>query len=137
LLQTDGATPYEAISPSGKYAVYNFSTPQQPTQPVIRSTDDGRLISTFEKADPSVLFAAGYHPPEEFIAKSADGSSDLWCLVYKPSHLHPSKKYPVSCRATSLRLSGCRWKLRNQSPAARRKYAARGVFLLIWLPDPI
>lgn len=86
---------YEVISPSGKYAVYNFSTPDQPTQTVIRSTDEGRLIATFEKADASELFAAGYHPPEEFVAKAADGKTDLWCLLYKPNHLDPNKRYPV------------------------------------------
>jgi dipeptidyl-peptidase-4 len=85
----------ETISPSGKYAVYNFSTPDQPPQAVIRSTADGRLIATVEKADVRELLAAGYHPPEEFVAKSADGSADLWCLIYKPSNFDPNKSYPV------------------------------------------
>jgi dipeptidyl-peptidase-4 len=86
---------YDVISPSGKYAVYNFSTPDQPTQTVIRATDDGRLIATFEKADATDLFASGYHPPEEFVAKAADGKTDLWCLFYKPSKLDSNKHYPV------------------------------------------
>jgi dipeptidyl-peptidase-4 len=85
----------ETISPSGKYAVYNFSTPDQPPQAVIRSTVDGRLIATVEKADVSELLAAGYHPPQEFVARSADGSADLWCLIYKPTNFDPSKRYPV------------------------------------------
>ncbi len=95
VLAIDGAVGYEAISPSGKYVVYNYSTPQEPTETVIRGTEDGKLVATFEKADASALFAAGYKPPEEFIAKSADGSSDLWCLLYKPSNFDPNKKYPV------------------------------------------
>ncbi|HEY6249401.1 MAG TPA: DPP IV N-terminal domain-containing protein [Candidatus Angelobacter sp.] len=86
---------YEAISPSGKYAVYNFSTPDQPTQTVIRTTDEARLIATFEKADVSELVAAGYHPPEEFVATAADGKTDLWCLFYKPSQVVPGRRYPV------------------------------------------
>jgi len=85
----------ETISPNGKYAVCNFSTPDQPPQTVIRSTADGRLIATLEKADVSELMAAGYHPPEEFVARSADGSDDLWCLIYKPRNFDPSKRYPV------------------------------------------
>jgi dipeptidyl aminopeptidase/acylaminoacyl peptidase len=85
----------ETISPGGKYAVYNFSTPDQPPQAVIRSTADGRLIATIEKADVSELLATGYHPPQEFVAHSADGSSDLWCLIYKPSNFDPNKRYPV------------------------------------------
>lgn len=86
---------FETISPSGKYAVYNFSTPQQPPQTVIRSTTDGRLIATVEKADVTELWAAGYKPPEEFVARSADGKYDLWCLIYRPRNLDPLKHYPV------------------------------------------
>lgn len=85
----------ETISPSGKYAVYNFSTPQQPPQTVIRSTADGKLIATVEKADATELWAAGYKPPEEFVARSADGKYDLWCLIYKPTDFDPQKHYPV------------------------------------------
>jgi dipeptidyl-peptidase-4 len=91
----DISTPYDAISPSGKYVVYNFSTPDQPTQTAIRSTDDGRLVSIVEKADASEVLAAGYHPPEEFVAKAADGKTDLWCLLYKPENFDPSRRYPL------------------------------------------
>lgn len=85
----------ETISPSGNYAVYTFSTPSEPPQTVIRSTEDGRLITTVEKADVSELMAAGYRPPEEFVARSADGKDDLWCLIYKPTNLDPNKRYPI------------------------------------------
>ena len=85
----------ETISPSGKYAVYTYSTPNQPPQTVIRSTDDGRLIATIEKADVSALLATDYRPPEEFVARSADGKDDLWCMIYRPIHFDPAKKYPV------------------------------------------
>jgi dienelactone hydrolase len=85
----------ETISPGGRYAVYNFSTPDQPPQTVIRSTTDAHLIATVEKADVSEVMAAGYHPPEEFVARSADGSADLWCLIYKPTNFDPNKRYPV------------------------------------------
>jgi dipeptidyl-peptidase-4 len=91
----DMSTGYDAVSPSGKYVVYNFSTPDQPTQTVIRSTVDGRLISTFEKADATELLAAGYSPPEEFVAKAADGETDLWCVLYKPNRVESGKRYPI------------------------------------------
>ena len=85
----------ETISPSGKYAVYTYSTPAQPPQTVIRSTNDGKLIATIEKADVSQLLATGYRPPEEFVARSADGKDDIWCLIYKPMDFDPNKKYPI------------------------------------------
>jgi len=90
----EGAQGYQVLSPSRKYVVYNYSTPQTPGGTVIR-TADGKLVSEFEKMDASALFAQGYHPPEEFVAKAADGKSELWSLVYKPSHFDPTKHYPV------------------------------------------
>lgn len=91
----DNVFGYDVISPSGKFAVYSFSTPDQPPQTVIRSTDDGKLISTLEKADASASLAAHYRPPEEFVAKAADGKTDLWSLIYKPSYFDPAKRYPI------------------------------------------
>jgi len=95
VLAIDGAQGYEVVSPSRKYVVYNYSTPAQPTETVIRTTEDGRLIASFEKADASALFAAGYHAPEEFVAKAADGKTDLWCVLYKPSNFDPQRRYPI------------------------------------------
>lgn len=91
----DSVEGYDAVSPSGKFVVYNFSTPDQPPQTVIRSTDDGKLISTLEKADATAILAAHYRPPEEFVAKAADGKTDLWSLIYKPSNFDPARRYPV------------------------------------------
>jgi dipeptidyl-peptidase-4 len=95
VLAVDGATGYEVVSPSGEYVVYNYSTPAQPTETIIRATEDGRQVAIFERADASALFAAGYQVPEEFIVRAADGKSNLWCLMYKPSTFDPKKRYPV------------------------------------------
>jgi dipeptidyl-peptidase-4 len=95
LLPLDSVPGYDVVSPSGKFVVYNYSTPNLPTQTVIRSTDTGKLISNFEKADATELLAARYRPPEEFVAKASDGKTDLWSLVYKPSNFDPAKSYPV------------------------------------------
>jgi dipeptidyl-peptidase 4 len=94
-ISLDFARSYKVVSPSGRFVVYNFSTPNQPPQTAIRSTETGDLISTFEKADATDLFAGHYRPPEEFVAKAADGITDLWSLVYKPSNFDPAKRYPV------------------------------------------
>jgi dipeptidyl-peptidase 4 len=94
-LALDSTPGYEVVSPDGRFVVYNFSTPNQPTQTVIRSVSDGSLIAIFEKADASELLASHYRPPEEFVAKAADGKTDLWGLIYKPSNFDPAKRYPV------------------------------------------
>ncbi len=86
---------YQVISPSGKYAVYTYSTPAQPPQTVVRSTSNGSLVATIERADPSALFAAGYRPPREFVVKAADGTTDLWGVLYEPEHVGPLRRYPA------------------------------------------
>ncbi len=95
VLAIDGAVGYEAVSPSEQYVVYNFSTPSRETETVIRATADGRLVATFERADSGALYAAGYRPPEEFVVKAADGATDLWGVMYKPSTFDSKKHYPV------------------------------------------
>jgi dipeptidyl-peptidase 4 len=95
VLAIDGASGYDVVSPSGRYVVYNHSTPGRPTRSVIRSTEDGRLVSEFERADAGALFAAGFRAPEEFTAKAADGKTDLWGLFYRPLGQVPGRRYPV------------------------------------------
>jgi dipeptidyl aminopeptidase/acylaminoacyl peptidase len=95
VLSVDGAKGYRVVSPSGRYVVYTYSTVTEPPQSVIRSVADGRLVATVEKADASALVAAGYHPPEPFVTKGADGVTDIYGVMYKPSDFDPAKKYAV------------------------------------------
>ncbi len=95
VLAIDGAVGYDVVSPSGKYVVYNYSTPSQPTRSVIRSTDSGALVGTFEHADASALVQAGFQSPEELVLKAADGKTDLWCALYRPLGFDPAKRYPI------------------------------------------
>jgi dipeptidyl aminopeptidase/acylaminoacyl peptidase len=39
--------------------------------------------------------AKGWKFPEPFSVKAADGSTDIYGLIYKPTNFDPSKKYPV------------------------------------------
>jgi dipeptidyl aminopeptidase/acylaminoacyl peptidase len=41
------------------------------------------------------LMALGWKPPEEFVVKAADGSTDLHGVLFKPFDFDPSRKYPV------------------------------------------
>jgi dipeptidyl aminopeptidase/acylaminoacyl peptidase len=91
----DGSIGYRALSPSGKYLVYTFSTPSQPPETVIRRTADGGLIGSVEKADASGLFAVGYRPPVEFTVNAADGRTDLWGVMYLPARFDSTLSYPV------------------------------------------
>jgi dipeptidyl-peptidase-4 len=94
ILTIDQAQPYTVVSPSGEYAVYNYSRVDQPGKAVIRSTRDASLVAEFEQADASALFALGWKPPEEFTVKAEDGS-ELWGVLYKPGDFDPNKRYPI------------------------------------------
>jgi dipeptidyl aminopeptidase/acylaminoacyl peptidase len=94
LLTPEKANHEVSFSPSGKYVVDTYSTPQTPPVTVLRDSD-GKVISTIGKADISRLLAAGWKPPESFTLKARDGQTDLYGLMFKPTNFDPNKKYPI------------------------------------------
>ena len=48
-----------------------------------------------ENADATSLLKKGWLPPESFIVKARDKSTDLYGLLYKPSNFNPNHSYPV------------------------------------------
>jgi dipeptidyl aminopeptidase/acylaminoacyl peptidase len=82
------------LSPSGNYLVDSYSKPDVPAVSVLR-TIDGKLISTLEKQDISRLTATGWKPVMPFSIKAHDGKTDLYGVMFTPTHLDPNKKYPV------------------------------------------
>lgn len=91
----DGGSGSLAVSPSGRYFVYNHSTPARPAEFLIRRTQDARLVATVERSDASRLLAAGFRPPEEFTAPTFDGRDSTWNAVYRPLDFDSTRKYPV------------------------------------------
>ena len=61
----------------------------------LRRTSDASLVATLEKGDLDELKRAGWKPPEVFVAKGRDGTTDIWGLIFRPSRFDPKKKYPV------------------------------------------
>jgi dipeptidyl-peptidase 4 len=55
----------------------------------------GRRVADLEDADFSQLMAAGYHYPEPFTVKAADGVTDLYGVMYKPFDFDSTKSYPI------------------------------------------
>jgi dipeptidyl aminopeptidase/acylaminoacyl peptidase len=47
------------------------------------------------KADVSAVFKAGWVAPESFHGKAADGTSDLYGLMIKPSGFDKTRRYPI------------------------------------------
>ena len=94
LLTPEIANHDAAWSPNGKYFVDNYSTPDTPAVSVLRDMTD-KLIVNLEKTDVSRLTATGWKPPTPITLKSRDGVTDLYGLMYTPTHVNPAKKYPI------------------------------------------
>ena len=81
-------------SPDGKYLVDNFSTIDTPYVSVLRDAN-GKTILELERQDVSRLRAAGWKPATPIKVKSRDGKWDLYGVMFTPTNLDRSKKYPV------------------------------------------
>jgi dipeptidyl-peptidase-4 len=94
LLTPEDADHDVTLSPSGKYFVDSYSRPDVPQTTVLRDLD-GRLLVALEKADISRLVATGWKPPQPITVKARDGKTDLYGLLYRPTQLDSTKKYPI------------------------------------------
>jgi dipeptidyl aminopeptidase/acylaminoacyl peptidase len=83
-----------SLSPNGRYFVDVYSKPDVPPVAELRDLDGG-LILELEKADIAKLTATGWRPPQPITVKARDGATDLYGLLYKPTNLDESKKYPI------------------------------------------
>ncbi len=83
------------FSPDGQYFVDNASTIYEPTTSLLIKTSDLNKKSTLQKTDPSDLEATGWTAPQTEIIKAADGVSDIYVAIWKPSNFDPSKSYPL------------------------------------------
>jgi dipeptidyl-peptidase-4 len=82
------------LSPGGNYIIDSYSQPDVPPVTVLRNLD-GKLLTTLEKADISRLLATGWKAPTPITVKAADGKTDLYGLLFTPSHLDSTRKYPI------------------------------------------
>ena len=56
---------------------------------------EGNLKATLEKTSVARLTYAGWRPPQPIKVKDRDGKWDLYGLMFMPSGMKPSQKYPV------------------------------------------
>ena len=94
LLTPDDGNHQISLSPDGKYFVDTFSKPDMPPTVVLRDMS-GRSIATIEKADVSRLTATGWKPPMPITVKDRNNKWDLYGLMFTPTTLDKTKKYPV------------------------------------------
>ena len=94
LLTPEVANHAVSLSPDGRYFADSWSTPNTPPTTVLRDMN-GRLVQQVEKADISRLLATGWRPPTPFTVKARDGKTDIYGLMFTPSNLDSTRKYPI------------------------------------------
>ncbi|GAA4208237.1 S9 family peptidase [Pedobacter jeongneungensis] len=94
LLTPEAGNHQVVFSPSFRYFVDSYSQPDVPPVTVLRSID-GKLINTLEKTDVSRLTATGWKAPTPVSLKAKDGKTDIYGLVFTPTKMDASQKYPV------------------------------------------
>jgi dipeptidyl aminopeptidase/acylaminoacyl peptidase len=83
-----------SLSPDGKYFTDSYSKPDVEPTAVLRDMQ-GKLMATLEKTDIAPLKATGWKAPSPISVKSRDGKWDLYGLMFTPTTLDSTKKYPV------------------------------------------
>ncbi|HEX6881128.1 MAG TPA: DPP IV N-terminal domain-containing protein, partial [Terriglobales bacterium] len=95
-LLTPGDADHSAVlSPDYQYIVDTYSRPDLPTKVVMRSASTGTEVMDLEETDVTALKETGWHYPEAFRGKAADGATDIYGMIWRPSNFDASKKYPV------------------------------------------
>ncbi|GHH49424.1 S9 family peptidase [Lentzea cavernae] len=81
-------------SPNGECFVDSASTVDTPPVTTVRSWS-GEVLVSLEQADITRLLATGWTAPERFRVKAADGTTDIYGVLYKPRGFDPSGSYAV------------------------------------------
>lgn len=84
---------FPILSPSGNYLVDRYTSPTVPYNTELVNTANGRRVLLNEAKDPWTA----YNVPsiEMGTIKAADGVTDLYYRLTKPSNFDPNKKYPA------------------------------------------
>jgi len=89
------ATHELTFSPDGRHYVVSWSRVDLPPVTELRRTEDAGVVAELGRGDASALLAAGWIPPEVFVAKGRDGVTDIWGIIVRPSTFDPALRYPV------------------------------------------
>ncbi|MFT4511609.1 MAG: dipeptidyl-peptidase-4 [Planctomycetota bacterium] len=94
LTQSDGYHKWQ-LSPDRALLLARWSRVDHPWVTELRNAETGKLIVELGRDDRSALLAAGFLPPERFVAKGRDGKTDIHGILIKPSNFDPTRRYPV------------------------------------------
>jgi dipeptidyl aminopeptidase/acylaminoacyl peptidase len=95
LLTPEAGEHSASFIPKANFFIDTHAAAEKPPTIVLRAGDTGRTIMELAKGDVELLQSVGWTPPEIITVKARDGVTDLWGLMYKPSHFDPAKSYPI------------------------------------------
>jgi dipeptidyl aminopeptidase/acylaminoacyl peptidase len=94
-LTTADANHVVSFSTDRAYYVDTYSRVDLATVSELRRGADMSLVGQIEAVDITALRKAGWKPPEVFVAKGRDGTTDIWGVIYRPTNFDAARKYPV------------------------------------------
>lgn len=83
-----------SFSPNHRFFIDTYSTTENPPISVLRNRN-GEKVLDLEVADITSLKAQNWQQPVEFSVKARDSVTDLYGLMYLPSHYNENSSYPV------------------------------------------
>lgn len=93
---TQGDYMHEAeLSPNQQYLINDYSRMDQPPAWQLISVQNPKKVYELEACSAYDLRKNGWQAPRLVQLKASDRETDLYGLMYLPSNLDPSKKYPV------------------------------------------
>ncbi|WP_067473568.1 S9 family peptidase [Actinomadura hibisca] len=93
-LTDDGLDHVVTLAENKQYFIDSASTVDTPPVSSVRDWT-GRVLVELERADITKLTATGWTPPERFRVKAADGTTDIYGVLYHPRGFDPARRYPV------------------------------------------
>ena len=94
LLTPNAANHTVVLSPDGATFTDTYSMPDSPPVTVLRDASGKELVA-LEKADISRLLASGWRVPVPVRMKARDGTTDIYGMMYVPTTLDTTRKYPI------------------------------------------
>ena len=94
ITQADGTHEW-TFSPDRSRVAVRWSRVDQPWVGELREARSGALLAELTRWDAAPLLAAGFRPPQRFVAKGRDGTTDIHGIVILPSDFDPTRRYPV------------------------------------------
>ncbi len=84
-----------SFAPSGKFFIDTWSRRDMAPIIQLRAASDGHIVQQLEHANIDKLKEIVWHGPETYKVLAADGVSEIYAEIIRPSNFDASKKYPV------------------------------------------